>query len=111
MNEENGRTGATSDKEFEDKSGHSPQNEEPAIQSSQGQCSVRRAAISQGAAGSNADPTLRSNNAISGLEQEEDVAGLLGSDDDGAPQGVVVEEGEPQQDGFEEAVQGPPEMP
>ena len=112
MSEENIRTDATSNKKLESKNGHSPQNEGPAIPSSQGQGSVRRAAVSQGAAGSNADPTLRSNNATSGLEQdEEDIADLFGSDDDVAPQGVVAEEGEPQQDDFEEAVQGPPEAP
>ena len=101
--------------------GHSPQNGKPAIQSSQGQGSMRRAAVSQGAAGSNAGSTLRGSNAIGRLEQqqqqqqqqqqEEDIADLFGTDDEAAPQGVAAEEGEPQQDGFEEAVQGPPEAP
>ena len=87
-----------------------PKNQGLATQRVQGQGDVRRAPGRQGVAGANSGPTLKGHNAIGGLEHEEDVADLFGSDDDDVPQGVVAEEGESQQDSFQEAVQGPPEV-
>ena len=71
----------------------------------------RRAARAFGVESLNADPAQRDNNAIHAIEHEEDAASLFGNDDDVVPQGEVVEEGEPQQDGLQVAVQGPPEVP
>ena len=77
----------------------------------QGHEDSRRAARAIGVESLNADPTLRSKGAICAIEPEEDVADLFEDFGNDAPQGEVAEEGEPQQDGLHEAVQGLPEVP